>query len=196
MNPIISICFEDIKSTFEGICPKKFTISTYMSFRTISIKIHISYCQEQPPSQVVKSRQTINLMMFIRHPQILTKKIIKHLSFWFFLEDKNSIKLVSCFIEYCRSQAWYIILKQFHRLFSKDNNSKPYDAIIWWYCFVKLAIMNAHKINPNKKTIFVIQMYIGEYWQIKNSYTRHFHFQYQKTILSRLILMSQQFVEF
>ena len=63
---------------------EKFTISHYMSFRTISIKIHISYCQEQPPSQVVTSRQTINLMMFIRHPQILTKKIIKHLPFLVF----------------------------------------------------------------------------------------------------------------
>ena len=78
------ICFEDIKSTFEGICPKKFTISTYMSFETIFIKIHISYCQEQPLSQVVTSRQTTKLMMFVRHPQILTKKIIKHLPFLVF----------------------------------------------------------------------------------------------------------------
>ena len=78
------ICFEEIKSTYEWICPKKFMISTYMSFETIFIKIHISYCQEQPPSQVVTSRQTTKLMMFIRHPQILTKKITKQLSFWVF----------------------------------------------------------------------------------------------------------------
>ena len=171
------ICFEEIKSTFEWICPKKFMISTYMSFETIFIKIHISYCQEQPPSQVVTSRQTTKLMMFIRHPQILTKKIIKHLSFWFFLEDKNSIKLVSCFIEYCRSQAWYIILKQFHRLFSKGKNSKPYDAIIWWYYFAIPNILIKSISNlivsymfPMVKTKVIFwYRYVGVLWNIGNS---------------------------